>query len=364
MESRQGKEEKQNTSSNPQILIVDDEEPVRRLLKRILERDDYDCTPAASAAEARSLIEKQVFDLVLCDVKMPGESGVDLIGHILSQHQDTAVVMVSAVEDPAIAQKALEIGAYGYILKPFRPAELRISIANALRRRKLELDNRAHREKLEKTVMEKTLDLREALSKLEKVAEGVIQTMALTLETRDPYTAGHQRRVARLSSAIAEKLNLPEHQIEGLRLAAMIHDLGKISVPAEILSKPTRLTEPEFMLIKEHPGVAYNILKGIEFPWPIAEMVYQHHERMDGSGYPRGLSNGKILLEARILGVADVLEAMASHRPYRPALGVEKAMEEILQNRGTLYDPAVVDACKDLFEKYGANFASLALGVE
>lgn len=195
--------------------------------------------------------------------------------------------------------------------------------------------------------------LRDNMEKLRNSLNGVIQAMALAVEKRDPFTAGHQRRVAELACAIAEEMDLPEERIEAIRMAGMIHDLGKISVPAEILGKfaPSRLTEAEFALIKNHPLVGYEILKEIEFPYPIAQIVLQHHERMDGSGYPQGLKGDQIMLEARIIAVADVVEAMTSHRPYHPALGIETALEEISQNKGVLYDPDVVEACLRLFRE-------------
>lgn len=192
-------------------------------------------------------------------------------------------------------------------------------------------------------------ELQRSLEKLRKAIEGTVHAMALTVEIRDPYTAGHQRRVAELALAIAAEMEFSEDRLDGIRMAGVIHDLGKISVPAEILSKPGRITKSEFDIIKAHPQVGYDILKEIDFPWPLAQITLQHHERMDGSGYPQGLSGEEILLEAKILGVADVVEAMASHRPYRPALGTDKALEEISKNRGILYDPEVVDACLKLF---------------
>ena len=173
---------------------------------------------------------------------------------------------------------------------------------------------------------------------------------------RDPYTAGHQRRVTQLAHAIANEMGLPEERIEGIRMAGLIHDLGKINVPAEILSKPGTLTELEYGLIQMHPQIGHDVLKTIDFPWPVAQTVLQHHERMNGSGYPQGLSGEDVLLEARILGVADVVEAMASHRPYRPPRGIDKALQEISQNRGILYDPEVVDICLKLFIEKGFTF--------
>ncbi len=188
------------------------------------------------------------------------------------------------------------------------------------------------------------------LQNLRKTVEGTIHTIAATVEARDPYTAGHQQRVADLATAIAKEMKLTDEQIEGVKMAGLIHDLGKIQVPAEILSKPGKLTELEFGLVKIHPQVGFDLLKEIEFPWPIAQMVRQHHEKMDGSGYPQGLKGDEILLEARILAVADIVEAMSSHRPYRPALGIEKALTQIKKDKGTLLDPDVVDACLKVFE--------------
>ncbi len=180
-----------------------------------------------------------------------------------------------------------------------------------------------------------------------------MQSIAAVVETRDPYTAGHQKRVADLSWAIAREMGLSEDQREGLRLAAMIHDIGKISIPSEILSKPTKLTEIEYRLIKIHPQSGHDILKDVEFPWPIHRMVLEHHERVNGSGYPHGCTGSEMLMESRILAVADVVESIASHRPYRPAKGMDAALAEIKENRGTLYDAGCVDACLRLFLEKG-----------
>lgn len=198
--------------------------------------------------------------------------------------------------------------------------------------------------------------LKESWEELHQALEGTIQAMAVTIEIRDPYTAGHQRRVSKLSCAIAKEMGLPEDQIEGIRVAADIHDIGKIYVPAEILSKPGQITAVEYGIIKTHPQVGYDILKTIKFPWPVAQIVLQHHEHLDGSGYPLGLAGDQILKEARILTVADTVEAMSSHRPYRPAQGIDKALEEIIQHQGLFYDPEVVDACVRLFKEKNFRF--------
>jgi putative nucleotidyltransferase with HDIG domain len=187
--------------------------------------------------------------------------------------------------------------------------------------------------------------LKESLARTTEVQDGTIQAMATVTEARDPYTAGHQRRVARLACAIARELGLPADRVAGLRVMGLLHDLGKINIPAEILSKPGKLSEMEFNIIKSHPQAGYEIVKEIRFPWPVAEIFLQHRERLDGSGYPQGLQGDEIILEAKILAVADVVEAMSSYRPYRPELGIDKALEEIAQKKGVLYDPEVVDAC-------------------
>ena len=199
-------------------------------------------------------------------------------------------------------------------------------------------------------------ELANSLENLRRTMGATVQVIAHVVETRDAYTAGHQRRVADLARSIALEMNLPSHMVEGIRVAGVIHDIGKISVPAEILSKPGELRRKEFELIKDHPETGYEILKDVEFPWPIAEIVLQHHERVDGSGYPRGLKGDGVLLEARIIAVSDVVEAIASHRPYRPSRGIGVALDEIEKNRGTLYDPDVVDACVRLFKEKAYRF--------
>ena len=188
-----------------------------------------------------------------------------------------------------------------------------------------------------------------------KMFNGTVEAIAALYEKRDPYTAGHQRRVAQLACAIARKMGLSEDQIYGIHITGVVHDIGKIAVPGDILSKTGKLSSEEFNIVKTHPQVAYEVLRNLEFPWPVAETILQHHERLDGSGYPNGISGEAIILEARILCVADVVESMLSHRPYRPALGKKKALDEILNNKGILYDPAVADACSRLSSNGGFN---------
>lgn len=239
-------------------------------------------------------------------------------------------------------------------------------------RKKVEEELNQYKEELEIRVADRTIELQEnskqlqfALKKREQAEEdllgsfdrvqqalgGIIRTLALTLESRDPYTAGHQERSADLACAIAKELGLAKETVEGIRMAGAIHDLGKINIPAEILSKPGKLTDAEMTIVKAHSQIGYDIIKSIEFPWPLAKIILQHHEKVDGSGYPNGLTGKDITLEARILCVADVVEAMVSHRPYRPAVGIDFALEEISKNKGILYDSGVVDACLKLFKE-------------
>lgn len=200
--------------------------------------------------------------------------------------------------------------------------------------------------------------LKESFKKLQKTMEDSIYSISLVTEARDAYTAGHQQKVSKLAVALAKEMGFPKDKVEGIKIAALIHDVGKINLPAEILSKPGKLSEIEFNLIKNHSQIGYDILKKVDFLWPIARIVLQHHEKINGSGYPRGLKGDEILLEAKIICVADVVEAMSSHRPYRPALGIDKALEEISKNKGILYDPEVVDACLKIFKEKGFKFES------
>ena len=198
--------------------------------------------------------------------------------------------------------------------------------------------------------------LKQTHIKLQKIIEGTAHIIMKVVEIRDPYSTGHQQRVSKLATAIAQEMKLPQDKIEGVRLASLVHDVGKVNLPTEIVSKPSKLVEVEFNLLKNHPRIGYNILKKVDFPWPIAEIVFQHYEKIDGSGYPRGLKGDEILIEAKILGVANVIEAMSSSRSYRPALSVDEALAEIAENKNILFDPEVVDTCIKLFKEKGFKF--------
>jgi len=198
--------------------------------------------------------------------------------------------------------------------------------------------------------------LEKTIAKLRLALEGTIRTLTITSEAKDPYTAGHQRRVADLARAIGQEMGLPENVVDGIRMAGLIHDIGKIRVPGEILGKPSKLNDLEFQLVKTHPEVGYALLKDVEFPWPVADIVLQHHERINGSGYPKKLKGPEIRIEAKIIAVADVVEAVSSARPYRQELGLETALEQISKNRGILYDEKAADACLRLFWEKGFKF--------
>ena len=199
-------------------------------------------------------------------------------------------------------------------------------------------------------------ELQQSYEKLQKFIEGTAHIIMKVVEIRDPYSTGHQQRVSKLATAIAREMKLPQDKIEGVRLASLVHDVGKVNLPTEIVSKPSKLVEVEFNLLKNHPRVGYNILKKVNFPWPIAEIVFQHYEKIDGSGYPRGLKGDEILIEAKILGVANVVEAMSSYKSYRPALSINESLAEISKNKNILFDPEVVDTCMKLFKEKGFKF--------
>lgn len=333
-------------SSKGRILAVDDTPASLRLLTDILHSEGYEVRSAIRGELALHAAQNSPPDLVLLDIRMPEMDGFEVCRRLKETPttRDIPVIFVSAISETDEKVRGFEVGAVDFVTKPYQRDELLARV-----RTHLELNRLRHH--LEDAVRERTIELEESERKLKISLMDSVAALAATVERRDPYTAGHQRRVAELAVAIAKRMNLPEIQIEGLYLAGVVHDIGKIQVPAEILSKPGRLTEPEFAIIKQHPQSGCEILNTITFPWPIAPIVLQHHERVDGSGYPFGLVGGDILLEARILAVADVVEAMSSHRPYRPGLGLDAALEEIVRYSGQHYDAQIVAACVALFRE-------------
>ena len=309
-------------------------EDVSRFCKQMMRGDYPPCIKKAFIQKVPFMIvdkSKYCGDCPLKNIYKSMESMIICLKH---NSELFGLLHVSLAPDIYISEEE------GYLLR-----ELAGDIAFGLHNIELEEKDKLSEQKLQLSYQ-----------KLQKTMESTINTIGNIVEVKDPYTFGHQHRVSLLAVHIAQELNLPQNKIEGIRIASLVHDIGKISIPAEILNKPTKLTDIEFSLIKDHSQIGYDILKSIEFPWPVAKIVLQHHERLDGSGYPQGLKGDKILLEAKIMGVADVVEAMSSHRPYRPALGIDAALEEISKNKGILYDPEVVDICIRLVREKGFKF--------
>jgi putative nucleotidyltransferase with HDIG domain len=326
-------------SDRPSILVVDDTPESLRLLTDILKDEGYRVRPALGPELALRSAASQPPDLMLLDIRMPNLDGFEVCRRLKADPttSDVPVIFVSAMSETDEKVKGFALGAVDFVTKPYQREELLARVHTHLELRRL-------RNNLEALVEERTSALSASL-------HGFVVAISTAMDIRDPYTAGHQRRVSDLAVAICRELALPAQEVEGIRLSSLIHDLGKIRTPAEILTRPGRLNVDEFNLIKRHPNDGYEILKSIEFPWPIAQMVRQHHERQDGSGYPEGLAGGDILFGARILAVADVVEAMSSHRPYRPGLGVAVALDEIRAKQGTHYDADIVAATLALFDK-------------
>lgn len=320
------------------VLFVDDDANLLDTLRRSYSRL-YDVRTASSGDEAlRSLAEFGPVDVVVSDVRMPGMSGITLLSRISERYPDSVRILLTGNADLQNALDAVnECQAFRILAKPCPPERMRQALEAALAQARLVRDN---------------IELA-ALRKHKQAMEGIIAGFTRMLEARDPYTAGHQRNVAALAAAIGESMGLPGDTVAGIRLAALVHDIGKIYVPAEFLNKPGRLSELEFAIIKQHPQMGHEILTPVDFGWPLGRFVLEHHERMDGSGYPGGLAGEAICLESRVIAVADTVDAMTSDRPYRPARGLEPALAEIEMNRGLLYEPRAVDACLRLFREQG-----------
>ena len=368
------------------ILVVDDDSTILDLYQRILNPaiplpflPNFEVTCCRQGDEAVNMVklstaENAPYAVAFLDLNMPpGPDGQWTAEQMHRLDPCINIVVVTGYRTTpsgAVVNRAKISDKLLYLQKPFHHQEI-VQFATALGAKwKAERQLLALHSDLEALVEKRTaelvqsnkllkieidnrkrmqLELQDGFEHLKKVMNSTVQAITTTIEKRDPYTSGHQQRVADLSRHIAREILFSENEIEGIYIAAAIHDIGKISLPAEILAKPVPLSDIEVSLIQAHCQTGYDILKGIEFPWPIAEIVLQHHERLDGSGYPRGFAGDDILMAARIIGVADVVETMASHRPYRPSIGIDKALEEITQNRGILYEPLVVDACLKIF---------------
>lgn len=353
------------------ILIVDDEEPIRRLLGYMLQTNGYETVLASNSHDARQKLEEQPFALVLCDVNMPGESGMDLARNILSQHLHTAVIMVTGLDNSVLANTALDMGTFGYIIKPFECNEVLIDVANALRRRRLEMENRLHRENLQDIVHTKTLALQQALEWLELRTEELqlsreetIQRLAIAAEFRDSATSQHIQRMSHYCELLARKSGLPSERCDLIRTASPMHDIGKIGTPDHVLLKPGKFTPEEFMIISQHAEIGFRILDGsnAEILKVAAAIAWTHHERWNGSGYPRQLKGTAIPVEGRIAAIADTFDALTTQRVYKPAFSIDHSIDLMSQHRGEHFDPelldifiASIDDIKIIHDQYGAQ---------
>lgn len=358
------------------ILLIDDEEAILDIMTMTLADEGYDLHTAGSAEEGLKILKASpIFSLIISDQLMPGMTGVQFFAKARDICPDAMRVLLTGYTDTdAIIDAINSGGIHLYLTKPWRKDELLHTIRQMLTKAELVIENRRLDElvkkqnaellelnkNLEEKVRLKTQhldqragELKTSYERIRLILEGAVLAMSKIVESRDPYTAGHEQQVAKIACIIAKKMPLPEDQVEAIRVAGLLHDIGKIAVPSEILTKPGRLSRLEMEMVKTHCQNAYDILKTIEFPFPIAQIILQHHERMDGSGYPQGLKGEVILLESRIIGVADVIEAMSSHRPYRPAMDIEMALEEIAKYRDILYDASVVDTCLNIYKTEG-----------
>jgi putative two-component system response regulator len=327
--------------SQEKVLFVDDEAEVLKSIERSL-YGRFGMDFALGGEEGiRKVKEEGPFAVVVSDYRMPRMNGIDFLSRIKELSPDTIRMMLTGYAELETAIQAVNEGhVFRFLTKPCPPGQLATAVESGIEYYTLK---QAEKELL-------------VLKKWRKSIEEIILAFSMLIETRDPYTAGHQRRVAELACAMAGELGYSKDKTEAIRLSAMIHDIGKMYVPAEILNRPGKLSDLEFELLKIHPKVGYDILKPIDLEFPISDIILQHHERLDGSGYPSGLRSGEILPEAQLLAVADVVEAMNSHRPYRPSLGLDKALSMIREGRDVVFDSAAVDACLSLFLEKGFAF--------
>jgi putative two-component system response regulator len=342
------------------VLLVDGDPSFRAMLARLLERSGYTCSAAADATEAREALRQRAFELVLADVDMPGPSGLDLARDIHTEYPDTAVVMVTGVDDTRVARAALELGAYGYVVKPFEANEILVEVASALRRRALEVENRAHRERLEQMVRERTSELWGAIGKLEVAdkelrlaQEDTVERLSIAAEFRDDETARHVQRMSRYSSLLVSRTGGDAERAELVRIASVMHDVGKIGIPDSILLKPGKLTPEERRIMEQHSEIGYRILSGSrsEVLSLAATIAWTHHERVDGTGYPRRLSGVAIPFEGRVAAIADVFDALTSHKVYKKAFPLGQAVDIMREGRGTHFDAELLDVFLDAIDE-------------
>lgn len=330
------------------ILIVDDDATVRDVIGVLLAEEGYFCATATSAEHALELLRDNEFHLVLCDMKMPGRDGLWLIDRLRTDQPSTALIMLTAFGDTEAAVECLRRGAVDYLLKPPKVTELVRSIERALAKRRLELARHRYRTSLERRVREKTAELSNALREVESAYASTLYALVTALDAREHETSDHSQRVVRYTLAIAERLGMTALERPDIARGALLHDIGKIGVPDAILLKPGTLLPLEWEEMRRHPQVGNTILKSIPFLRVPAEIVLAHHERFDGTGYPRGLTSTAIPIGARIFAIADTFDAITSDRPYRKGAPFQTARDEIRRCSGTQFDPRCVQAFLDL----------------
>ena len=342
------------------VLLVDNDPSFRTMLARLLERAGYSCSSAGDATEAREALRQRAFELVVADVGMQGPSGLDLAREIHGEYPDTAVVMVTGADDTHVARAALELGAYGYVVKPFEANEILVEVASALRRRTLEVENRAHRERLEQMVRERTSELWGAIGKLEVAdkelrlaQEDTVERLSIAAEFRDDETARHVQRMSRYASLLVSRAGGDAERAEMVRIASVMHDVGKIGIPDSILLKPGKLTPEERRIMEQHSEIGYRILSGSrsEVLSLAATIAWTHHERVDGTGYPRRVAGEAIPFEGRVAAIADVFDALTSHKVYKKAFPLGQAVDIMREGRGTHFDAELLDLFLDSIDE-------------
>ena len=326
------------------VLVVDDDAVVRSVVSEFVARSGHVVTEVADATEALDALAKTSFELVLTDVVLPVRSGLDLLREIRGRYPDTTVLLMSGVSEVQTVIEALRHGAADYVQKPVRQVELLLALDRALERRRLELENRGYRQNLEGRVKEATAALQSALLAKEKAWEAALQALVDSLDAREQETERHSLRVMRFTEMVARSFGVSADEIPDIARGALLHDIGKIGIPDGILLKPGGLSETEWVVMKQHAEIGWQILKGIDYLRPAAEIVHTHQERWDGAGYPQGLKGDQIPLGARLFAVVDAFDAIVSDRPYRRGRSVEAAREEIKRCAGTQFDPQAVDA--------------------
>jgi cyclic di-GMP phosphodiesterase len=332
-----------STLSSARVLIVDDESSSRKVLAIMLEQEGLFCKTGAGAAEALEILDREHFNAIIADLQMPGFSGLQLLAEVRRRFPEMAFLLGTGVDDVRVGVQAMREGADDYLVKPFQCDVVLACLDRAFRKKRLEREVENYRHHLEKMVADQTQQLRAAFRQIESSYSNTLAALGAAIDLRDSPTAGHSHRVFLYSTEVARALNLTEHQLTIIGFGALLHDIGKLAIPDGILLKPGPLTAEEHAVMQKHAQLGYEMVKGIEFLAEPAEIILTHHERCDGSGYPRGLRAEDIPIGAKIFAVADTVDAMTSDRPYRAALPLPAAQQQIRCGSGKLYDPRIVE---------------------